>query len=94
MTAVGAAHALIRKHGWREAVCPNCRVHMLRGAEQPNGIWCESSVLVSRTNPLGLITYRATCLISATVSQVREDGVCDRTHLYRCESCGWEILIQ
>lgn len=87
MTAIGGAAHWVTDRGYENARCPRCSQY-LEGAEQPNGIWCDSSLPVSKITPLGQYVIRATCLISA---QQRE---CDRWHYYKCPDCGWDVLMK
>lgn len=86
MSAEGAAIGWVDVYGYEFARCTECR-HPFKGTETSSGLWCKDSILVSKTNPLGLITYRATCEISV------QQGFCDRPHAYECKGCQRGIII-
>lgn len=87
MSAQGLVTDWLKKR-YVAARCPECGGR-LEGAEQDNGIWCEASVLVVKTSPLGLDHYVATCDTSA------HHETCDRAHLYICtqRACRWAIIV-
>ena len=74
------------QHGYVIARCHRCG-GWLAGAEQPNGVWCEASVLVVKTSAIGLSLYAATCDTSVN------KGICGRRHAYKCNQCDWTITI-